>query len=136
ADQIFGMALGQGGADTIITAMVRAIEAAGGEVRLNTPVRTVAVEGGMAKSVVLANGEHLEATRAMIANLHPRVLFGGLVGSAPPAAHKLTKLRPGPATMMIHLALTALPAWSAGADLRKFAYVHLAPSLSQMTRTY
>jgi phytoene dehydrogenase-like protein len=136
ADQIFGMALGQGGADTIITAMVRAIEAAGGEVRLNTPVRTVAVEGGIAKSVVLANGERLEATRAVIANLHPRVLFGELVGGAPPAAQRLTKLRPGPATMMIHLALTALPAWSAGTDLRKFAYVHLAPSLSQMARTY
>jgi phytoene dehydrogenase-like protein len=136
ADQVFGMALGERGADTIITAMTRAITAAGGEVRLNAPVRSVAVEGGAAKAVVLAGGERIEATRAVIANLHPRILFGDLVHGAPPAAQRLAKLRPGPATMMIHLALNALPAWSAGADLRKFAYVHLAPSLSQMAKTY
>ena len=136
ADQIFGMALGQGGVDTIITSMTRAIAAAGGEVRLNAPVRSIALEGGAAKAVVLAGGEHLEATRAVIANLHPRILFDELVSGAPPAAQKLAKLRPGPATMMIHLALNDLPAWSAGAALRKFAYVHLAPSLSQMAKTY
>ncbi|MGZ5843293.1 MAG: phytoene desaturase family protein, partial [Xanthobacteraceae bacterium] len=136
ADQVFGMALGQGGADTIIAAMSRAIEAAGGEVKLNAPVQSIAVEGGAAKAVVLANGERIEATRAVIANLHPRVLFGGLVRGALPAAQRLTKLRPGPATMMVHLALRDLPAWSAGADLRKFAYVHLAPSLAQMAKTY
>src|SRR5208282_845219 len=29
-----------------------------------------------------------------------------------------------------------LPAWSAGAELRRFAYVHLAPSLAAMAKTY
>jgi phytoene dehydrogenase-like protein len=38
--------------------------------------------------------------------------------------------------MMIHLALDDLPEWSAGEELRKFAYVHIAPSLDQMARTY
>ena len=38
--------------------------------------------------------------------------------------------------MMIHLALSDLPAWSAGAELRQFAYVHLAPSLAAMAKTY
>ncbi|MGO9047244.1 MAG: phytoene desaturase family protein [Xanthobacteraceae bacterium] len=136
ADQIFGMALGQGGADTIIAAMIGAIKASGGEVRLGAPVQSIVMENGAARAVVLASGERIEATRAVIANLHPRVLFGDLVRDAPPAAQRLAKLRPGPATMMIHLALNALPAWSAGADLRKFAYVHLAPSLAQMARTY
>lgn len=41
-----------------------------------------------------------------------------------------------PGTMMIHLALNALPDWSAGPELAKFAYVHLAPSMDQMARTY
>jgi phytoene dehydrogenase-like protein len=136
ADQVFGMALGQGGADTIITAMIRTVEAAGGTVRLNAPVQSVAVEGNAAKAVVLANGERIEARRAVIANLHPRILFEELVRGAPPAARQLAKLRPGPATMMIHFALSALPAWSAGADLRKYAYVHLAPSLAVMAKTY
>jgi len=136
AEQSFGMAIGQGGAATIITAMVRAIEAAGGEVRVGAPAQSVLVEGGAAKAVVLASGERLEATRAVIANLHPRVLFGDLVRDPSPAAQRLAKMRPGPATMMIHLALSELPAWSASAELRKFAYVHLAPSYAAMAKAY
>jgi phytoene dehydrogenase-like protein len=136
AEQSFGMALGRGGADTIVTAMVDAIAAAGGEVRLGAPVRSVAVESGVAKGVVLASGERIDAIRAVIANVHPRVLFGDLVAQPPPAAQRLTRLRPGPATMMIHLALRDLPAWSAGAELRRFAYVHLAPSFAAMAKTY
>ena len=136
ADQVFGMALGQGGADTIITAMVRAIEAAGGEVRLNAPVARIAVDNGAATGVVLASGERLDATRAVIANLHPRVLFGDLITEQSPATQRLAALRPGPATMMIHLALSDLPDWSAGAALRRFAYVHLAPSLAALAKTY
>jgi len=45
-------------------------------------------------------------------------------------------LRPGPGTMMIHLALSGLPDWTAGDELKSFAYVHLAPSLAAMARTY
>ena len=136
ADQAFGMALGRGGADTIIAALVRAIAAAGGEVRLNAPVQSITIEGGAAKGVTLAGGERIEATRAVIANLHPRVLFGKLVPASSPAAQRLAAFRPGPATMMIHLALNDLPAWRAGAELRRFAYVHLAPSLAALARTY
>ncbi|HUC48295.1 MAG TPA: NAD(P)/FAD-dependent oxidoreductase [Xanthobacteraceae bacterium] len=136
ANQSFGMALGRGGADTIVKALVGAIEAAGGAVRLSAPVQSVLVESGAAKGVVLASGERLTANRAVIANLNPRVLFTELVADPPPAAQRLIKLRPGPATMMIHLALSDLPQWSAGEALRKFSYVHLAPSLATMAKTY
>jgi len=136
ADQAFGMALGRGGADMIISALVRAIDAAGGEVRLGAPVQSIAIEGGAAKGVVLAGGERIEATRGVIANLHPRVLFGQLVPATSAATRRLARFRSGPATMMIHLALNDLPDWSAGAELRRFAYVHLAPSLSALARTY
>jgi phytoene dehydrogenase-like protein len=136
ANQSFGMALGQGGADTIVAALVRAIEAAGGELKLGTPVKSIVVESSAAKGVVLAGGERIEATRAVIANVHPRVLFADLVSRPPPAAQRLARLRPGPATMMIHLALSDLPAWSAGAELRRFAYVHLAPSFAAMAKAY
>jgi phytoene dehydrogenase-like protein len=136
ANQSFGMALGQGGADSIVSALVRAIEAAGGEVRLGAPVASIAIERGAAKGVMLASGERVDATRAVIANLHPRVLFGDLIANFPAAAQRLAKLRSGPATMMIHLALSDLPAWSAGPELRRFAYVHLAPSLAAMAKAY
>lgn len=136
ANQCFGMALGARGADTIITSMVSAIQAEGGEVRLGAPVESIIAEGGSAKGVVLKTGQRLTATRAVIANLNPRVLFGDLCATGAPTVQRLTKLRPGPSTMMIHLALSDLPNWSAGAELRKFAYVHLAPSFAAMAKTY
>jgi len=38
--------------------------------------------------------------------------------------------------MMIHLALSGLPDWTAGEELKRFAYVHLAPSLEAMGAAY
>jgi len=137
ANQSFGMAIGRGGADTVVSAMVRVIADAGGEVRLGRAVEAIVVEGGAARGVVLQGGERLEATRAVIANVHPRLLFGRLVkGFSSGETARLARLRPGPGTMMIHLALSDLPDWSAGAALKGFAYVHLAPSLAAMASTY
>lgn len=139
ADQAFGMALGKGGADTIVSAMTRTIEGLGGTVMTGTEVTAVHVSGGRASVVVLADGRRLQARRAVIANVHPRILFDRLLSgpcAQAPAARRIASLRPGPATMMIHLAMSDLPDWTAGADLRRFAYVHLAPSLDMMAATY
>ncbi|MFZ5526129.1 MAG: phytoene desaturase family protein [Pseudomonadota bacterium] len=137
ASQRFGMMLGQGGADTIIKAMVKAVEAAGGELRTESTVSRIIVESGRATGVELSNGQKLMARRAVIANVHPRALYGRLLGQdAPTDSAKASKLRPGPATMMIHLAMESLPDWRAGDALKQFAYVHLAPSLTQLATTY
>ncbi len=37
---------------------------------------------------------------------------------------------------MIHLSMTELPDWKAGNELKSFAYVHIAPSMDQMAKTY
>ena len=155
ANQAFGMALGQGGADTIIRAMVKLIEQSGGEVLTGSEVAAITLQGDRAAGVVLADGTQIAAGRAVIANVHPRALYGRLLpqaaaasampafatsaaaSAAPSAAMPAAaRLRPGPGTMMIHLALRDLPAWRAGPELRQFAYVHIAPSLDQMARTY
>lgn len=137
AGQRFGMMLGHGGADTIIRAMVAAIEAAGGSVRTQAEVDRVLVSGGRARGVRLAGGERIEARRAVIANVHPRALYGPLLGNdAPSDSGSAAALRPGPATMMIHLAMDSLPDWCAGEELQRFAYVHLAPSVAEISVTY
>ena len=38
--------------------------------------------------------------------------------------------------MMVHLAMSGLPDWTAGEELKRFAYVHLAPDLDMMARAY
>jgi len=147
ANQAFGMALGQGGANTIIRAMVKVIEQSGGEVLTGSEVAAITLQGDRAAGVVLADGTRIAAGRAVIANVHPQALYGRLLPqataasaksafAASPATPAPARLRPGPGTMMIHLALRDLPAWRAGPELRQFAYVHIAPSLDQMARTY
>ncbi len=136
AGQAFGMAIGTGGADTIITALVAAIRARGGSVDCNAAVARILREGGRASGVELADGRIIRATRAVIAGVAPRALTR-LTGETTPAFDTaMTGFAHAPGTMMIHLALSDLPNWRAGAALRDFAYVHLGDSLDQMARTY
>jgi phytoene dehydrogenase-like protein len=135
ANQSFGMTIGKNGAETIIAAMTGALKAAGGELRLGAEARRIVTDSDGAKAVELPDGERIEASRAIIANLHPRVLVA-LLDKPAPAHARMGELRPGPGTMMIHLALSALPDWSAGPALKSFAYVHLAPSFAAMAKTY
>src|SRR3989338_2584218 len=133
--QAFGMALGKGGADTIIRAMVAAIEARGGRVETGATVSRILHTNGKATGIELADGRKIMAEKAVIAGVAPRAL-PRLTGTASDYDQKLTDFTHAPGTMMIHLALDALPDWAAGPDLHRFAYIHLAPSLDQMARTY
>ncbi|HLU19678.1 MAG TPA: NAD(P)/FAD-dependent oxidoreductase [Pusillimonas sp.] len=139
ANQNFGMVIGKGGADTIIRAMTGLLKAKGGEIITGAPVRSITVSDGAARGVVLEDGRKFSASRAVIANLNPRLVFGGLLpaGSAPESFEsKVKAFRPGPGAMMIHLATSGLPDWKAGAHLQKYAYVHVAPDLAMMSRVY
>ncbi len=148
ANQTFGIALGQGGADTIIRAMVKLIKQQGDEVLTGQAVQRVEVQAGRATGVLfgratgvlLTDGTRIAAGRAVITKLHPKALYGRLLAAGqedvPAKQPAAARLRPGPGTMMIHLALGGLPAWRAGAELSRYADVHIAPSLDQMARTY
>jgi phytoene dehydrogenase-like protein len=139
ANQSFGMALGQGGADVMIKAMVTRIEALGGSVRLNSEVTEIVRRDGRAVGVRLADGETVEAKQAVIAGVTPTALVGQLLsdGSGDGRYDRRARaFRYGPGTMMVHLAVSDLPDWSADDELKRFAYVHLAPDLDLMARAY
>ena len=138
ANQSFGMVLGKGGADTIVSAMTAEIVALGGRVECGARVTQILREGGRATGVELADGRRIAARRAVIANVAPGALAGLLGGESPDKGfdRAMAGFDHAPGTMMIHLAMEDLPDWSAGPDLRRFAYVHLAPSLDQMAQTY
>jgi phytoene dehydrogenase-like protein len=139
ANQSFGMVLGKGGADTMIRALVKMIEAKGGVIECGASVKQVLHQDGQATGVVLADGREVSARRAVIANVAPGALVDGLLAGHSGNVGYDTKMRSfahAPGTMMIHLAMDDLPEWSASDELRHFAYVHLAPSMDQMARTY
>ena len=135
AGQAFGMAIGQGGADTIIKAMTAAITARGGTVECNAPVAEIIRSGDRATGIRLLDGRSLTASRAVIAGVAPRALTKLTGPTAPAFDHAMTAFTHAPGTMMIHMAMDDLPNWTSP-NLRQFAYVHLAPSLDQMARTY
>ncbi len=135
AGQAFGMVIGQGGADTIIKAMVAALKARGHVVETGTPVARILTEGGKATGIELADGRIIPA-RTVIAGVAPSALTRLTGGTTPAFDGKMDAFDHAPGTMMIHLAMDGLPEWKASPDLQTFAYVHLAPSLDQMARTY
>ena len=103
----------------------------------NAPVARIVQSGGVATGIELADGRIVTARKAVIAGVAPKGLMA-LTGGTGDATFDsaMTGYRHAPGTMMIHLAMDALPPWAAGADLHRYAYVHLAPSLDQMARTY
>lgn len=136
AGQAFGMVLGKNGADTITTAMIKMIEAHGGEVHCGQNVVGIQQRAGRATGIILDDGREIKAKKAVIANVAaPAIikLTGGTTDRHYDETLKSYQYAPG--TMMIHLAMDALPNWC-DPELKKFAYVHLAPSLDQMARTY
>ena len=137
ANQAFGMVLGKGGADTIIGALVSAIVARGGTVDCGAGVRRVLHARGVATGVELDDGRTVTASQAVIAGVAPSAL-ARLTGGTGDARFDagMTGFRHAPGTLMIHLAMSDLPDWTAGAELRRFAYVHIAPGLDQMARAY
>jgi phytoene dehydrogenase-like protein len=139
ANQSFGMVLGKGGAHTMITALTHMIETAGGEIKTNAQVAEIITENGRAMGVLMADGGRHFAKKGVIANIAPGALAKGLLpnGSGNAAFDTTSRqFKHAPGTMMIHLAMDALPDWSAGAELQEFAYVHIAPTLEGMAQTY
>lgn len=136
AGQAFGMVLGQGGADTMTHAMIKMIEAHGGAVHCGREVTAIEHVAGRAIGITLADGGVVRAEKAVIANVSPSALIK-LTGGTGDTRHEkaMTTFQHAPGTMMIHLAMDALPNWTVS-DLKRFAYVHLAPSMDQMARTY
>ena len=139
AGQAFGMALGSGGADTVIRAHGCGYSCGAWGRGLETGV-------SVARILHDSGARHGNRTCRRPADhgdkggdrgrLLPRALMR-LTGPTKPAFDQaMAQFSHAPGTMMIHLAMDSLPDWAAGADLQKFAYVHLAPSLDQMARTY
>lgn len=136
--QEFGMVLGKGGAKVLVDALCGVIRSNGGELRSQTSVVEILVEGGKAIGVRTSTGEIIKS-RSVVANVNPALmptlLSDGIDSKPSPEVEELKKFRPGLATMMIHLAMDELPNW-VNEEAREFNYVHIAPYVDEMALTY
>lgn len=136
SDQRNGMAIAEGGASRMVDALAAMLRARGGEARTESQVVGIGVHDGRADEVVMAGGERLGARRGVIASVTPAAL-SRLLSPGPQAVRdQARRFRHGPATMMLHLTLDGPIPWQAGAAVAGAAYVHIAPYVDDLARTY
>jgi phytoene dehydrogenase-like protein len=128
--ELGGMPVPRGGGVKLVEALAGMIEDAGGTCETGKEAERVVVERGTAVGVVAA-GETIEATRAVLANVTPQALYGRLLGRE---VEEAKRFRFGRAEMQIHFALSEPPRWQGDERLARTAIVHLTPGLDGVSR--
>ena len=139
AVQLGGMPVPVGGGTRLVDALAGIVRDAGGELRTGAEVVRITVSGGRATGVALADGETVDATRAVVAGVTPTQLYGSLLRQSDVPADvrdAAGRYRYGRAGMQIHLALDEPPRWKGPeADrLARTAIVHVTPGLDGVSR--
>ena len=118
-----------GGSGKLAEALVACIRHHGGEVRAESEVVKVNSLGGKVKGVTLKSGETFEATKAVVANVHPWLLGDIIEGidSGVAARAKAVRLSAFGA-MNTHWALKEAPKYKAGPEVDAAAVVEPAPA--------
>ena len=71
----WGWALPKGGSGELTKALAACLLDNGGIIKTSSPVKSVKVEGGEARSVILDTGEEIEANKAIVSNVNVKQLF-------------------------------------------------------------
>ena len=139
AIQLGGMPVPVGGGVRLVDALAGIVRDAGGELRTGAEVERIVVTDGRATGVVLADGETIDAARAVVAGVTPTQLYGRLLrpADAPDDVREAAaRYRYGRAGMQIHIAMSEPPRWK-GPDaerLGRTAIVHVTPGLDGVSR--
>jgi phytoene dehydrogenase-like protein len=131
AVELGGMPVPRGGGVRLVEALVGIVREAGGACETGRQVERVLVSGGRATGVRTADGEEIEAARAVLANVTPTQLYDDLLGMRVPAVRAF---RFGRGEMQIHFALSEPPRWEGDERLGGTAIVHLTPGLDGVSR--
>jgi len=136
----WGVAMVAGGSGALSEALATCIRDNGGTIRLSCPVKQVRVEGGVAKGVILDNGEHIDAKRAVISNVNVKQLFLSMLEAENlPGGfqEKVRRLKHATfAPFVQHIALNESPKYKAGGDVNKAAWVEISPYRNELLRLY
>jgi len=97
----YGVSQPVGGSGKLTEALVRCIEAYGGEVRCNAEVARVLTSDGRACGVVLSDGEEIMAKDAVIGALHPHVIRRFVEGVPEPVLKRAERATLAPFSIMV-----------------------------------
>ncbi|MGH3041086.1 MAG: phytoene desaturase family protein [Gaiellaceae bacterium] len=136
AIELGGMPVPRGGGVALVEALAEIVRDAGGALETARAVERIVVCEGRATGVV-AGGETVEATEAVIANVTPTQLYERLLegtSAASAATVPARRFRYGRAGMQIHMALREAPKWAGDERLARTAIVHLTAGLDGVSR--
>jgi phytoene dehydrogenase-like protein len=111
--------LPRGGMGALADALTASARAMGAELRLDSDVVSIDSEGGAARGVTLASGEHLEA-EIVLSDVDPRTTLLELVDPAalePEFLFGARGIRARPGVALVSFGLDALPEAPGGADV-------------------
>ncbi|GHF21975.1 FAD-dependent oxidoreductase [Amycolatopsis deserti] len=135
AGQDVGFPVPEGGAERIITALVRRLADRGGRVECNRRVRNVLIAGNRAMGVRDEHGELVRARRAVLADVPAPALYRELVGEEHLPARlvsDLDRFHWDNATIKVDWALSGKIPWTAE-QARRSGVVHLDADLDGLT---
>ncbi len=133
--QQWGWPVPEGGAGELTAALVRRLEAHGGELALGERVEEVVVRGGRAVGVRTSGGRELRARRGVLADVEARTLFLQLVGAEhlpSRVVRDLNRFDRDPATLKVDWALDAPIPWE-HPDARRAGTLHLGEGIDALT---
>ncbi len=136
AIELGGMPVPRGGGVKLVEALAGIVGDAGGALEADRDVERIVVREGRATGVVV-DGETIEATEAVIANVTPTQLYERLLDGTPAASNATAparRFRYGRAGMQLPMALKEQPKWAGDERLAKTAIVHLTPGLDGVSR--
>ena len=118
-----------GGTQKLSDSLVACIRHHGGEVRANANVTSIETSSGKIKAVVLADGERIRASKAIVANVHPWLLGDLVQGIDLGVAARAREVRLSAfGAINSHWALKEAPRYKAGPEVDAAAVVEPAPS--------
>jgi phytoene dehydrogenase-like protein len=134
AIELGGMPVPRGGSVKLVEALAGIVRDSGGVCETGREVERIVVSDGRATGVRTADGEQIEAARAVLANVTPQQLYGGLLGAEGRVSAEARRFRFGRGEMQVHFALSEPPDWHGDERLGRTAIVHLTPGLDGVSR--
>ena len=136
----WGFSVPEGGSGAVTERLEAFIKDNGGTVMVSSPVKSIKVEDGVAKGVVLASGEEIAAKRAAVSNLNVKQLFLELLkpDELPPGfVEKVKNVRHSSfAPFNQALALNEAPKWKAGGEVNKSWFVEISPFMEEYLKSF
>src|SRR5579875_290307 len=133
--QTVGFPVPVGGSGGLVDALVARLHAAGGTLRLGTPVRSLEIRSGTVRAVRTADGERI-AAGAVLADVSAPFLYEQLIGRdrlPPRLLEDLARFQWDSPTMKVDWALSAPVPWGAE-GARRAGTVHLGADMDGLSR--